>query len=437
MTHARSVSRSQTAFAAVTPGRARWTLALLAAAYGVGALDRVLLALLTEPIKVEFGASDTEMGLLTGPAFAIFYVVLGLPLASLADRTNRTRLIVVSLVVYSLATFLSGLAWSFTSLLVARICLAIGEAGQTPASTSILADCYPSARRQLPMVIYTTGGFVGGALAIFVIGFLGLASEWRQVFAVAAVPGLILAFLLFTTSREPRQLVGAAAGARDPGLLSDLFPAKHMRELLRIRSFWSMTLGFSTAMLVAYASLSWMPSFLTRTLGFDTNHVFLFSAVAWGVGGAAGAFLSGLLAARLRASGADRPLYLCATMSIVFTIAFCFSFLLRQNALSLPALTLGLFLVGGSQGPVFALTQDLVPTDRRAIAIALLLFLANIIGLGLGPLAVGVLSDAIRFLYGVDSVRYSLAAVIAVSGLISGASFYSAAKSIDSDIRGP
>ena len=124
-------------------------------------------------------------------------------------------------------------------------------------------------------------------------------------------------------------------------------------------------------------------------------------------------------------------------MSIVFTIAFFFSFLLRQNALSLPALTLGLFLVGGSQGPVFALAQDLVPTDRRAIAIALLLFLGNIIGLGLGPLAVGVLSDAIRFLYGVDSVRYSLAAVIAVSGLISGASFYSAAKSIDSDIRGP
>lgn len=418
----------------MTPFRARCTLALLSVAYGVNALDRVLLGLLMEPIKTEFAASDAEMGFLTGPVFAIFYVLVGIPLARLADRSNRKALVVGSLIVFSVATLASGLTSTFTSLLFARIFVAIGESGQTPASTSILADCYRSEKRQLPMVIFTTGGFLGGALGIFVIGCFGLASEWRHVFVISSAPGFLLAFLLLVMVREPRRPFARTAATSISVHLDDLLPLKQIVELLKVPSFRRMALGFSTAMLVAYASLSWMPSFLSRNLGFDANQVFLFGAIAWGLGGAAGALASGAIAAKLRLSGADRPLLLCSTMSFIFTTAFCFSFLFRDSVLTLPALALGLFLVGGSQGPVFALAQDLVRNDRRAVATALLLFLASIVGLGVGPLAVGLLSDAFHPVYGSDSVRYSLTVVIAIGGFLSGKSFLTAAESIESDI---
>jgi MFS family permease len=409
----------------LTPARARFTLILLSAVYGINSLDRAVLGLLVEPIKAEFGASDAQMGLLTGLAYAMFYATLAIPLARLADRNNRTYLIVACMAIFSVATFVCGLAWSFASLLVARILVAIGEAGPTPASTSILADYFPPERRQLPMVILTVGGFLGGALGIFGIGFLGLASEWRHVFMMAAIPGLVLAPVVLFVIREPRRKAVQPAAA--PSL-------EIILGLLSIRSFRRMALGFTMAILVGYASLNWMSSFLSRSIHFNQNQIFVFIALAYGLGGALGSLLSGLLSARLRLSGTDRPLILCSAMSMIFTVAFCASFLFPGNTLALPALVLGLFLVGGAQGPILALVQDLVPGDRRAIATALLLFLISAFGLGVGPLAVGLLSDAFHHVHGSDSVRLALTVVTSISGTVSAASFLFAAKSIKSDI---
>jgi MFS family permease len=409
----------------ITKGAARSALIVLSAAYGIKALDSALLGLLEEPIKAEFGVTDAQMGLLTGSAFALFYIALGIPLSRLADRGNRTYLVAASLAFFSVATLASGFAWGFVSLLIARIFVAIGEAAPTPASTSILADYFPPERRQFPMVIFTIGGFLGGTLGMLGIGLLGVTSDWRQIFIVTAVPGLVLAPMVLAFVREPPRKPTTAATASS---------STAIRDLLRIRSFRTMTLGFAMAMLVAYASLNWMPAFLSRSFGFDQRQIFLFVGLAWGGGGALGALLSGVLAARLRLSGPDRPLALLAAISAIFTAAFCTSFLVQDTGLALSALVLGLILVGGCQGPVFALVQDLVPSNRRATAIGLLLLLITAVGLGLGPLAVGILSDALRPIYGPDSVRYALVAVISVTGIISAVAFLFGSKSIIDDI---
>jgi MFS family permease len=384
-----------------------------------------LIGLLVEPIKAEFGASDAQMGLLTGPMIALFYVAAGIPLARLADRHNRTYLIAACMVIYSAATFANGLTWSFPSLLVASIFVAIGEAGPTPASVSILADYFPPERRQLPMVIFTVGGFLGSALTTLVLGLLGLASEWRHVFMMAAVPGLVLAPIVLRVIREPRRKTTELEAT--PSLVV-------IFDLLRIRSFRRMALGFTMSLMIGNSALNWMSSFLSRSLHFNQNRIFIFIALAYGLVGALGTLLSGLLSARLRFSGPGRPLMLCAAISGIVVLAFCTSFLLSSTILALPALVLGLFLVSSYQGPIFALVQDLVPSDRRGIAIALLLFLANAFGLGGGPLAVGLLSDAFHPSFGLDSMRYALAVVISISGIIGVAALWLGAKSIGSDI---
>jgi MFS family permease len=408
-----------------TPVRARLALVLLATSYGIAALDRNLMGLLIEPIKAEFGTSDAQMGLLTGLTVAMFYVVVGIPLARLADRNNRVHLIAASMVIFSAATFFTGVAWSYASLLIARIFVAIGEAGPTPASASILADYFPPERRQLPMVIFTIGGFLGGALAVLCIGLFGLASSWRQVFKMAAVPGLVLVPIILWVIREPRRKTTSAASAPS---LTVIF------ELLGIRSYRRMAYGFTMSVMVGVSALNWMPSFLSRSLGFNQNQIFVFNALAYGLGGSLGTLLSGLLSARLRRSGTSRPLLLCSAISGVVALAFCTSFLFPGNMLALPALMMGLFLVGAYQGPILALVQDLVPNDRRGTATALLFLSSSVVGLGLGPLAVGLLSDALHPIFESSSVRYALAAVVSISGAFGVASLLFAARSIGEDV---
>jgi MFS family permease len=362
------------------------------------------MGLLIEPIKAEFGTSDAQMGLLTGLTVALFYVVVGIPLARLADRNNRVHLIAASMVIFSAATFASGVSWSFASLLVARIFVAIGEAGPTPASASILADYFPPERRQLPMVIFTIGGFLGGALGVLGIGLFGLASSWRQVFKMAAVPGLLLVPIILWVVREPRRKTTSAASA--PSLTVIL-------ELLRIRSYRRMAYGFTMAVMVG---------------------VFDFNALAYGLGGSLGTLLSGLFSARLRLSGTSRPLLLCSAISGFVALTFCTSFLFPDTTLALPALMMGLFLVGAYQGPILALVQDLVPNDRRGTATAVLFLSSSVVGLGVGPLAVGMLSDAFHSTFGTASVRYALATVVSISGAVGVASLLFAARSIGADV---
>jgi predicted MFS family arabinose efflux permease len=413
------------ALSITTPVRARFALFLLSAAYGIAALDRNLMGLLIEPIKAEFGTSDAQMGLLTGLTVALFYVVVGIPLARLADRNNRVHLIAASMVIFSAATFASGVSWSFASLLVARIFVAIGEAGPTPASASILADYFPPERRQLPMVIFTIGGFLGGALGVLGIGLFGLASSWRQVFKMAAVPGLLLVPIILWVVREPRRKTTSAASA--PSLTVIL-------ELLRIRSYRRMAYGFTMAVMVGVSALNWMPSFLSRSLGFNQNQIFVFNALAYGLGGSLGTLLSGLFSARLRLSGTSRPLLLCSAISGFVALTFCTSFLFPDTTLALPALMMGLFLVGAYQGPILALVQDLVPNDRRGTATAVLFLSSSVVGLGVGPLAVGMLSDAFHSTFGTASVRYALVTVVSISGAVGVASLLFAARSIGADV---
>jgi MFS family permease len=365
------------------------------------------------------------MGLLTGLTVALFYVVVGIPLARLADRNNRVHLIAASMVIFSAATFASGVSWSFASLLVARIFVAIGEAGPTPASASILADYFPPERRQLPMVIFTIGGFLGGALGVLGIGLFGLASSWRQVFKMAAVPGLLLVPIILWVVREPRRKTTSAASA--PSLTVIL-------ELLRIRSYRRMAYGFTMAVMVGVSALNWMPSFLSRSLGFNQNQIFVFNALAYGLGGSLGTLLSGLFSARLRLSGTSRPLLLCSAISGFVALTFCTSFLFPDTTLALPALMMGLFLVGAYQGPILALVQDLVPNDRRGTATAVLFLSSSVVGLGVGPLAVGMLSDAFHSTFGTASVRYALVTVVSISGAVGVASLLFAARSIGADV---
>jgi predicted MFS family arabinose efflux permease len=388
--------------------RTAWiTLATLAAAYGVHALDRSIFTLLLEPIKRELALSDAQLGLLTGLAFAIFYAALGLPMARLADRWNRKHLIIISILIFSAATVASGLAGGFISLMLARVVVGIGEAGPTPASVSILSDRFPPARRPLAMSLFIAGALCGTTAGLLAIGVFGANVSWRGVFWAAGIGGLVVALLVFAFVREPRRRATEA--------VSEDFGAA-MVGLLRIPSFRWISVGSGLFAALIVSVQGWVPAFLTRSHGFDRNHIVLFLALAWGVGGVVGVTVLGALTNWIRKRGGPAVLIFVALLIAVTVVVLAIALSTPSTPVCIAALVLAFFLMPASQGPTFALVQDLTPPQRRATATALLQLISNGIGLGLGPLATGALSDALRPRLDSASLSAALLCVVVVAG---------------------
>lgn len=383
-------------------GRAPWALVLLTLVYALNFADRQLLSAALGQVKAELGASDTQMGWLTGTAFALFYTVAGIPLARLADRGARWRLLSLALVAWSAFTALSGLARSYVQLAAARIGVGVGEAACSPCAHSLIADLYAPARRATAIAVYSTGIYIGTYLAYDVGGKLCSEYGWRTAFVVFGAPGVVLALVAWLTLREPEREPAAAAPATT---LADL------RELLSRPAFFHLALGAGIKSVAGYALLGWVPTFLARVHGFDSARSGDWLGPILGLGGALGTFGGGWLADRLGRTDPRRRLG-SAAFATVAALPFLYAFLyLDAPELALAAYAPAVVLGAMYLGPVFAFAQVEAKPEQRALASAVLLFLINLIGLGIGPWLTGFLNDTFAATQGEHAIRTSLALV--------------------------
>lgn len=375
--------------------------------YACNFMDRQVLAVLMPAIRAEFHVSDTLLGLLVGPAFVLFYATLGVPLAVLADRGRRRRLIAVSLTAFSVMTAVSGLATGFWQLFAARVGVGVGEAGTNPASHSLIADLYPPRERSAAMAVFALGPQVGLVLAFALGGWVSQRWGWRAAFVAAGLGGLLLAALVELTLEEPPRDRSVSRPARGrPGT-----PLATARAMWACPSLRHVIVGASLATAVGQAILAWAPSFLVRYHGFGSAAAGLVLAVVLGAIGGVGTYLAGHLADRL--SGRD-PRWQVWVVAVALGAAaplWVATHLAGGTATMLALMVLAGLLVGAFIGPSFALVQTLVEPSHRAVAAAVFIFLANLVGYGVGSLAVGVLSDALRPSVGPGSLRVALAAV--------------------------
>ncbi|HEY1961785.1 MAG TPA: MFS transporter [Rhizomicrobium sp.] len=427
------LAASAPARAAVSTSYRTYTLILLTLVYVVNYLDRQIVAILLPQIQREFTLSDAQLGFLSGTAFAVIYAVLGVPLAVIADRVNRRNVVVASLAIFSLMTVLSGYARQFWQLLLARFGTGIGEAGTGPSINSMIADLYPPERRAAALSFYSAGLNVGLLVASFGGGWVAQHYGWRNAFLAAGIPGLLLSIYLLLGVREP------VRGAIDN--LKDDLPAPSLWSVIRglwsQRAFRWMAIGTSMSSFGGYAGIFFIPKFLIVSHHMSLVSVSVVLALLAGVPGALGTYLAGVFADRYGARDVRWNMYV-PIIATFFSAAFAPVFFLTP--LTAVALIVGVvpYMMGATYvGPAFAMTQAMVPLRMRARAIAILLFILNIIGLGLGPLAVGKLSDLLKPALGADSLRYALTATI-FTGLAGAFCYWRASRTLGADIaRGP
>lgn len=396
-------------------------LGVLLLVYLLNYLDRQLVSLLAEPIKKDLALSDTELGMVTGLAFAIFYTTFGVPVAWLADRTRRTAIVALACGLWSLFTAACGLARSFALLALARTGVGVGEAGGVPPSYSMLSDYFPPARRGLAMGLYSLGiplgTFVGGAYGTWATIHYG----WRTAFYLLAIPGIALALLIPLLVREPRRGGLDAAPAAPSAPLG-----QSIALFLRSGALVFVTLGCSLSAVVGYSLQSWSPAFLMRVQGATLSDIGHWYAPLIGLAIAAGIAGSGALGDRFGRSGIHR-------YPLVPAIAFIIAFPLYLIAINAHGWKASVLLLSIPQGltfmylaPAVAVIQNLVPAERRTTASALLLFVLNLFAVGCGPLYVGAVSDWAKPAYGVESLRIALYALVPFFALGIGCNLWAA-----------
>jgi MFS family permease len=404
---------------------------MLVIVYVFNFLDRQIVTILAEPIKVDLGLSDTQIGLMTGLAFAIFYTVLGIPIARLADRSNRVTIISIALVIWSGMTAVCGMAQNFVQMLAARIGVGVGEAGCSPPAHSLIADYFPPEKRASALSIYALGIPIGSILGLLTGGWIAEFYGWRMAFFLVGVPGIVLAIVFKLTVREPlRGMSDIAAGAAQPQPPLGVT----LRTLMRNRTMAHLALGGALTAFVGYGLGQWLPAFFIRTHGLGVAETATYFGLVLGVASAAGTFLGGAIADRLAVW--DRRIYAWLPAAGVL-VAFPFFFialLLDRPYLAIAILITPNLLNSLWLGPAFGTIQNLAPMRMRAMASAVLLFIVNIVGLGLGPFAVGVISDLLSGRFGGESLRYAI--LIATAGYFwAGAHFLLAARTIRRDLE--
>jgi MFS family permease len=284
-------------------------LAILSLVYGIQYLDQILLGMFIQPIKTEFALSDTQAGLLTGLAFTALYVVMGLPVARLADRGNRKLIVLASAVIFSGATIACGLAAGFLSLFAMRMLVAVGEAGTIPASVSMLADAFPPSKRRLVMSFHSCGAFFGTAIGLLFVGLVSSSLGWRHIFGIAGAFGLFLALLVALFIREPARINGSTA----PRTFYHDF-----RKLIGTKPYVLITLSLAIISISSSAAINWVPAFLARSFGMEQRHIVLFLAAVWGLGATSGGVAAGFLTNWLYTKGGRWPLLVVGSLMILF-----------------------------------------------------------------------------------------------------------------------
>lgn len=416
--------------ASTNPAARYYFLALLTIAYAFAHIDRSIVSVLLPSIKHEFGVSDTALAFLSGLAFVIFFILLGIPVAVWADRGRRRNIIALSIALWSVMTALCGVAASFGQLVAARIGVGVGEAGLTPATHSILSDLFPPRERAFAMGIYSSGVYIGLLLGLSVGGYLAQHLGWRETFMIAGLPGLVVAVLLRFTIGEPKR-----GHHEDAASAIQSYPkfGEVLRYLWQTRAVRFTFLGIALCAMSTQTLAVWLPSFLTRSHHLSITKAGLMVGLAAGIGGAIGTIGGGRLSDFLGARDERWRLWIVTVAMLLAPICSLSVLFVRNIAILLAMMTLAAMLSSVHLAPTSAVIQNLTPLRMRARAAALALFMINLLGLGAGPLIVGRLSDHLRPIFGDDSLRYALTPVI-LFAVISAAVYFVAGKRLGEHI---
>jgi predicted MFS family arabinose efflux permease len=419
------------AAAASAPGSGykHYVLAILTLVYVVNYLDRQILNVLLPLIKKEFLLPDAALGALSGTVFAVVYATLGVPLAIFADRFNRRNIIAGSLAVFSLMTVFCGLASRFWHLVLARFGTGIGESGTGPSINSILTDYYEPRYRATALSFYSAGLNIGLLLGFFGGGWIAQHYGWRDAFLAAGAPGLLLFFVVQFTVREP--IRGSAERLADAGTAPPFWSV--VERLWSLRSFRWLAVGTGMNAFGGYALVAFLPLFLYTSHHMSPVQIGVTLALLTGIPGAIGTFLSGVLADRI---GKREPRAFMFVPMIGVMIAIPFGpivYLSQSTAIAIAAAVIPAIMGAIYVGPGLAATQSMVPPRMRATAVALFLFILNIIGLGLGPVTVGLVSDLLRPSFGADSLRWALMLTL-ISGSIAAFCYWRASRTLAQDM---
>jgi MFS family permease len=391
-------------------------------------VDRQIIVVLLEPIKAEFGVSDTMLGILTGLSFALFYVSLGIPIARLADRGNRKLIIGVSLAVWSIFTALCGMAQNFWHLALARVGVGAGEAGAVPPAQSLLADYFPPEKRSLALAIFFMSAAAGNVLGLVVGGQVAEAYGWRYTFIIFASPGLLLVALVFFVLKEPRQQIMTVSNSDAGETFTDAINILKSKPAF-INSIVGMVLYYT----VSYGALTFTISFITRNYDLSLSQASSYYGGIALAGALIGTPIGGLIADRLALKNLS---WLAKIPAIGFIIVFPLSVIaflsINVNAMFIfSAITL--IILMASAPALFSCLHAVCGNKRRATAIAIAYFFANLVGVGMGPVITGALSDSLAATLGeAEGIRYALV-IMSVLYLPAAFFMWKAAKTIADD----
>jgi len=404
----------------------------LALIYTFNFLDRQILSILQEPMRKELGLSDTQLGILSGLTFALFYTVFGIPIAWLADRSNRVRIIAVACGIWSFFSAACGFAGSFVQLALCRIGVATGEAGGSPPSYSLIADYFPPQKRGTGLAIYSLGVPFGSLIGSAAGGWVAATYGWRMTFYAVGLPGLVLAVLAWIIIREPQRgrldVLAAGAHAHDPS--PPLLEA--IATFFRNKTLALTALSSGCSAFVGYAMLHWAPSFLIRVKHMTLKEIALYYSFVMGISMAFGTFGSGWMVDRLSRRN-KRAYALLPATAFAVTIPFFIGLVwaptwpIALAFLAVPSLLNNMYLA-----PAITVVQNAAPPAQRTISSAILLFVLNLVGLGGGPLYIGMVSDHFKPTYGDDALKIAMLALLPFI-LVTVGAHIAAARSIKRD----
>ena len=407
-----------------------YVLIILTIVSMVNIMDRLIMSILLEDIKAEFTLTDTQLGVLAGLAFALFYALMSIPIARWADVSNRKNILAAALIIWSGMTALCGAATGFVSLFLARLGVGIGEAGGSPPSYSLIADYFKPSERARAMGVYVTGAVLGTGGGLIVGGLLGEWLGWRMTFFVLGVPGILLGILLYFTVKEPPR------GRYDSGneaakQAMDLGPT--LKSLAGNKLYVRVSISFAMLTMVGYAMALWLAPIMLRNFDVSLGKVGLYLGTTYILGGIPGPLIGGYLTDYMVKLDARWRAWIPAIFILfsVSTFWFCLSADSLSEFLGFFALAYAFFMI--PQGASMSMLQSSVSSGERALGVSFALLITTMVGMALGPLLIGVLSDALATSYGAKSLNYALMAVCGTAAVIAAICYFWTARAMSSE----
>jgi predicted MFS family arabinose efflux permease len=376
--------------------------------------DRLVMSILLEDIKADFAMTDTQLGLLAGLAFTLFYATLGIPIARLADKANRKNIVAAALVVWSAMTALCGAATGFISLFLARLGVGVGEAGGSPPSYSIIADYFRPDERARAMGIYITGAALGTGSGLMAGGYLAELLGWRMTFVALGIPGVLLGIVLFLTVREPKR--GSLDGPTGKDIVAPALGST-LRTLSGNAEYVWVALSYALLTMVGYAMAIWMAPIMLRNFDVSVADTGFYLGCAFFLGGIPGPILGGYLTDYLIKRDQRWRAWIPAVCVLLSVVAFWFCLTARElwTFLGLFVVAYTLFMV--PQAPSMSMLQSSVGAGMRALAVAFALLVNNLLGQALGPFLIGLTSDQLKPSYGNEALNYAVIALCAIAAV--------------------